>query len=146
MVLFPLGLPVNAFIKVESDLFNILKKGSLQGYFWEPQSTVCSRICGTPVLSIGVVRNWILQERACRGMQSSGRRIHTPTCTCDLWEHHHCLTANMAHTRMQSLSSSDSWVLSHLLQRMCSPCTSISGASTEVLSTQVNMFLYTQKA
>lgn len=56
-------LPVKAFIKVDNDLFNILKKGSLHGYFWEPQRTVCSRTCGTPVLSIGVVRNCTLRQR-----------------------------------------------------------------------------------
>ena len=37
------ALPVKAFIKVAKDLFNILKKGSLQGYFSEPHSAVCSR-------------------------------------------------------------------------------------------------------
>lgn len=146
MVLLPLGLPVNAFIKVDSDLFNILKKGSLQGYFWEPHNTVCSRICGTPVLSIGVVRNWTLQERAWREMKSFVRSPPTPTCTCDLWEYHQLLIANMAYTRMQSLSSLDSWVLSHFFHRAYSFCTSISGVSPEVFSTQVNTFIFTQKA
>lgn len=49
-------------MKVDRDLLSILKKGSLQGYFFDPQSTVCSRMCGTPVLSIGVVLNWTLKH------------------------------------------------------------------------------------
>lgn len=53
--------PVNAFMNVDNERLSILKKGSRTGYFWEPQSTVCSRMWGTPVLSIGVVRNWTLQ-------------------------------------------------------------------------------------
>jgi len=73
---------VNAFMKVDSDLFNILKNGSLQGYFWEPHNTVCSRICGTPVLSIGVVRNCMLQDRECREEHSYL-----------WWEVHHLLPA-----------------------------------------------------
>lgn len=49
-------------MKVDRDLVSILKKGSLQGYFSDPHSTVCSRMCGTPVLSMGVVLNWTLQD------------------------------------------------------------------------------------
>ena len=58
-------IPVHAFMKVDKDLFNILKNGSLHGYFFEPHSVVCSRMCGTPVLSIGVVRNVTLQNKTC---------------------------------------------------------------------------------
>lgn len=44
-VFFPvvsLCLPVNAFINVAKLRFNILKKGSLTGYFWLPHNVVCS--------------------------------------------------------------------------------------------------------
>lgn len=54
-------LPVKAFMKVDSDRFNILKNGSRHGYFCEPHRTVCSRMWGTPVLSMGVVRNCTLR-------------------------------------------------------------------------------------
>lgn len=57
------SVPVKAFMKVDRDLLSILKKGSLQGYFSDPHSTVCSRMCGTPVLSMGVVLNWTLKYR-----------------------------------------------------------------------------------
>lgn len=50
-------IPVIAFMNVDRDLLSILKNGSLIGYWEEPHSAVCSRICGTPVLSIGVVLN-----------------------------------------------------------------------------------------
>ena len=69
-------------MKVESDLFNILKKGSLHGYFREPHRTVCSRTCGTPVLSMGVVRNCTLRaekshDRVCELTPfNSLRRCH----------------------------------------------------------------------
>lgn len=56
-------IPVKAFMNVDSDLLSILKKGSLQGYFSDPHSTVCSRMCGTPVLSMGVVLNWTLTKQ-----------------------------------------------------------------------------------
>ncbi|ELK06962.1 hypothetical protein PAL_GLEAN10000010 [Pteropus alecto] len=48
-------------MKVDSDRFNILKNGSRHGYFCEPHRTVCSRTWGTPVLSVGVVRNCTLR-------------------------------------------------------------------------------------
>lgn len=48
-------------MNVHSDLFSILKKGSLQGYLWEPHRTVCSRMWGAPLLSAGVVRNCTLR-------------------------------------------------------------------------------------
>ena len=38
-------------------LLSILKNGSRVGYFSDPHSTVCSRMCGAPVESVGVVRN-----------------------------------------------------------------------------------------
>ena len=38
------SLAVIAFMKVERDRFNILKKGSRTGYFCDPQSTECSRM------------------------------------------------------------------------------------------------------
>lgn len=50
-------------MNVDRERLSILKNGSLQGYFSEPHSTVCSRMCGTPVLSRGVVLNWTLKER-----------------------------------------------------------------------------------
>lgn len=50
-------------MNVDSDLLSILKKGSLQGYFSDPHSTVCSRMCGTPVLSMGVVLNCTLTKQ-----------------------------------------------------------------------------------
>lgn len=49
-------------MNVDRDLLSILKNGSLQGYRADPHSTVCSRMCGTPVLSMGVVRNWTLEH------------------------------------------------------------------------------------
>ena len=36
-------------------LFSIYIKGSLTGYFLEPQVAKCSKICGFPVLSSGGV-------------------------------------------------------------------------------------------
>lgn len=48
--------------------------------------------------------------------------------------------------QMQSLTSSDSWVLSHPFQREYSLCTSISGVSMEVFSTRVNTFIFIPKA
>ena len=61
--------PVNAFMKVESERVSILKNGSLTGYFCEPHSVVCSKMCATPVLSMGVVRNPTLE----------GGQTHAPT-------------------------------------------------------------------
>lgn len=55
--------PVKAFMNVDSDLVNILKKGSLTGNFSEPHSAVCSRMCGTPVSSRGVVRKATLEQK-----------------------------------------------------------------------------------
>lgn len=52
---------VNAFMNVARERFNILKKGSRQGYLADPQRTACSSIWDTPVSSIGVVRNATLQ-------------------------------------------------------------------------------------
>lgn len=49
-------------MNVDKDLLSILKKGSLHGNFFEPQRVVCSKICGTPVLSIGVVLKVTLEE------------------------------------------------------------------------------------
>jgi len=49
--------PVKAFINVDRERVSILKNGSRTGYFVEPQSDKCSRMCGTPVLSLGVVRS-----------------------------------------------------------------------------------------
>jgi len=37
-------LPVKAFMNVASDLFSILKNGSLHGNFPDPHSVVCSKI------------------------------------------------------------------------------------------------------
>lgn len=48
---------MNAFMNVLSERRIIMKKGSRTGYFSLPQSAVCSRICATPVESIGTVRN-----------------------------------------------------------------------------------------
>lgn len=56
-------------MNVDSDLLSILKKGSLQGYFSDPHSTVCSRMCGTPVLSMGVVLNWTLMKQGNKNSQ-----------------------------------------------------------------------------
>ena len=53
-------LPVKAFMKVAKVLFNILKNGSLTGYFLLPHKEVCSRICVTPVLSFPAVWKAIL--------------------------------------------------------------------------------------
>ena len=44
-------------MKVFSDLRNIIKNGSLTGYFFEPHSAVCSRMCAMPVESSGTVLN-----------------------------------------------------------------------------------------
>ena len=49
-------------MKVDNERFNILKNGSRTGYFSDPHKTVCSSMCGTPVLSNGVVRNATLKE------------------------------------------------------------------------------------
>lgn len=65
--------PVKAFMKVERDRFSILKKGSRTGYLCEPQRTVCSRMCETPVLSIGVVRNPTLKTIKIEWSQQNGR-------------------------------------------------------------------------
>jgi hypothetical protein len=46
-----------AFMNVLSDLLSMLKNGSRTGYFSEPHSAVCSKMCATPVSSVGVVRN-----------------------------------------------------------------------------------------
>jgi hypothetical protein len=56
-------IPVKAFIKVDNDLLSILKNGSLTGNLWDPHNVVCSRMCGTPVLSIGVVRSITLEMK-----------------------------------------------------------------------------------
>jgi len=49
--------PVKAFMNVDRDRVSILKNGSRTGYLVEPHSDKCSRICGMPVLSRGVVRS-----------------------------------------------------------------------------------------
>lgn len=46
---------VNAFMKVFNDLFNILKNGSLTGYFSLPHKAKCSKICGIPLSFDGKV-------------------------------------------------------------------------------------------
>ena len=51
------SLLVNAFIKVFSERRIIIKNGSRTGYRLLPHSAVCSRICATPVESIGNVRS-----------------------------------------------------------------------------------------
>jgi len=48
---------VKAFINVDRERVSILKNGSRTGYAVEPQSDKCSRMCGMPVLSLGVVLN-----------------------------------------------------------------------------------------
>jgi len=48
---------VKAFMNVDRERVSILKNGSRTGYLVEPQSDKCSRMCGMPVLSLGVVRN-----------------------------------------------------------------------------------------
>ena len=45
-----------AFMKLASDRLSMLKNGSRTGYRSEPQSTVCSRMCDTPLESLGAVR------------------------------------------------------------------------------------------
>lgn len=50
-------------MNVANDRLSILKKGSRTGNRWDPQSAVCSSICATPVLSIGVVRNMTLANK-----------------------------------------------------------------------------------
>ena len=42
-------------MNVFKDLFNMLKNGSLTGYFSEPHNVTCSKICATPVESVGIV-------------------------------------------------------------------------------------------
>lgn len=77
-------VPVKAFMNVDSDLLSILKKGSLQGYFSDPHSTVCSRMCGTPVLSRGVVLNWTLRKQRGSGQRwelAEQRLKQTLACT-----------------------------------------------------------------
>lgn len=56
-------LPVMAFMNVAKDRFSILKKGSRTGNLWEPHNTVCSKMWGTPVLSMGVVRKATLKKK-----------------------------------------------------------------------------------
>src|SRR3979490_2753477 len=46
---------VIAFMKVARERRVMRKKGSLRGYPREPASTTCSRMCATPVESIGTV-------------------------------------------------------------------------------------------
>ena len=46
-----------AFMNVLSDRRSMLKNGSRMGYFSDPHNAVCSRMCATPVSSVGVVRN-----------------------------------------------------------------------------------------
>lgn len=41
--------------------FSMLKNGSRTGYFSLPHNTVCSKMCATPVESVGVVLNVVLQ-------------------------------------------------------------------------------------
>ena len=55
---------VMAFMKVAMDRLSILKKGSRTGYLRDPHSTVCSKMWGTPVESIGVVLEtyWKVEE------------------------------------------------------------------------------------
>ena len=62
--------PVKAFIKVARERFIILKNGSRTGYRCDPHNAVCSRICGTPVLSIGVVRNDTLKHGEIEHLQN----------------------------------------------------------------------------
>jgi len=50
-------------MNVDSERVSILKKGSRTGYLAEPQSDKCSRMCGMPVLSRGVVRSAVLTEQ-----------------------------------------------------------------------------------
>ncbi len=57
------NLPVNALVNVARDLLIILKNKLRTGYFSEPHSVECSKMCGTPVLSIGVVRKATLETR-----------------------------------------------------------------------------------
>eukprot|EP00976_Prorocentrum_cordatum_P112990 1195627-Prorocentrum_minimum.AAC.4 len=40
----------------------LMAASSPTGYFSEPHSTVCSRMCATPVLSVGVVRKAMLKQ------------------------------------------------------------------------------------
>jgi len=51
-------------MNVDRDRVNILKNGSRMGYLVEPHNDKCSRMCGIPVLSLGVVRSATLT--ACR--------------------------------------------------------------------------------
>ncbi len=49
--------PVRAFMYVLKLRFIMLKNGSRTGNLALPHSTVCSRMCATPVLSTGCVAN-----------------------------------------------------------------------------------------
>lgn len=48
--------PVRAFMKEFRDRFIMAKNGSRTGNCSEPHSTVCSKMCGAPVESVGGVR------------------------------------------------------------------------------------------
>jgi hypothetical protein len=50
-----LSCPVIAFMKVLKERGIIEKNGSRTGYFCEPASTTCSKMCATPVESCGTV-------------------------------------------------------------------------------------------
>ena len=49
-------------MKLDRDRVSILKKGSRIGYFFDPHSTVCSKMWATPVQSMGVVGNPTLKS------------------------------------------------------------------------------------
>jgi len=71
-------------MNVDRDRVSILKNGSRMGYLVEPHSDRCSRMCGMPVLSLGVVRSATLtanpQHIAVPQQQFACHHAHACNC------------------------------------------------------------------
>lgn len=66
------SLAVSAFMYVASDRFSILKNGSRSGNAREPHRTLCSRMCGTPLLLRGTVLKMMLRGHSARSGPVNG--------------------------------------------------------------------------
>jgi hypothetical protein len=68
-------------MNVDKDRRSMLKNGSRIGYFSDPQSAVCSKMCATPRSSVGVVRNATLNTLFPSSAPQCIHRAPVFTCT-----------------------------------------------------------------
>eukprot|EP00966_Prymnesium_polylepis_P245817 5686229-Prymnesium_polylepis.2 len=77
-----LSAAVIAFRNVFSEPFSSSTNGSFSGYLREPHSTECSRMCGTPVSSVGRVLKLALNT-----LFSSSASIESTSAPVCLWRY-----------------------------------------------------------